>query len=203
MKTIDIHRHQWVHIHRRMHPRKINRMSIIISHPAPYTTMPFHIVINSSSVTIYCPLPFYYRDRIVMHRPQSWMKCYNPPYRPVICFHALYAKHHLSLVYFDSIWIGTIRAIVPFVRCCNVAVDLPIRIRLGITCASNTQCNGLKWRRCDHRVARLVALPILNDQLLIENAFVFIVFAHRQHMANKFTFSFTPFSRLLWTNRRH
>lgn len=184
----DIHRHQWVHIHRQMHPRKINRMSILRNHhPPPHATttpMPFRIVINN--VTIYCQLPYCYRDR-VMHRPMNWVKCYNRLYRPVIYFHAHCAKHRLNHGYFDSIWIGIIRAIVPFVRCYSVDAGLLIRIQWEIICASNTQCNGPKWKRCAHRAARLVVLPILNDQLLIENAFVFVFALFSASTANKFT----------------
>lgn len=138
--AIDIHHHQWAHIRlHRMHRKNINRISILTSHHI--TTMPFRIAI--SIVKIYCRLPFYCHDH-GMRPPMNSAKCYNQLCQPVICCHVRCAKHHLNRVYFVSISIDIIRAIVPFVRYYSVDVDLHIRIRFAIICVSNTQCNGPK-----------------------------------------------------------
>lgn len=170
--VIDTHHHRLVHIRRlhRMHPRNTKQQMSILPSQRSSTAMPSHCVI--SIVKIYCRLPFYYHDH-GMPRPTNWMKCYNHQYRQATYCHVHFATHLWNHVYFDSISIDTIRAIVPFVRCYSVAVDLPIRIQFEIICASNTPCNGPRWRQCALRAAHLVVWPISNDQF-IENAFPFV-----------------------------
>lgn len=170
--AIGTHHHRLVHIRQlhRMHPKNSKQQMSISPSQRSSTTMPSHCVI--SIVKIYCRLPFYYPDH-GMRRPMNWTKCYNHQYRLVTYCHVHCVMHHWNHVYFDSISIDTIHVIVPFVRCYNVDVGLPIRIQFEIICASSTPCNGPRWRQCAHRAAHSVVWPILNDQF-IENAFHFV-----------------------------
>lgn len=187
--AIDTHHHQWAHIRLpRTPPKNINQPSILINHHR--TPTPFRIAISIGK--IYCPLPYYCHDH-GMRQPTSSAKCYNQPCQPVTCYHVRSAKHHSNRVYFGSISIAIILATVPFARCYSVADGSPIRIRCEIICASSTQCNGPKWKRCAHPADHSVVQPILNDQCTVENSVQFVKRHRRGQNADKSSVFFIIF----------